>query len=449
MRNGAILVLLAALAVLLWWWLQVPPGTEDALTPADDSGAAGPDLLGRPIEVREAPEPAAVSPEADGPDADDDVPVEPETPPTAVQQRRGWHQKVPPGLIEGVLFDRHEPLTDAEAYVWDATGAGTPAGIPSGKPPLTSVLVDRDGRYRFDGLEPGSYFVGVKVPGESARLAFRKLKVGEQETDRAIIVLGTATVTGIVYDDDGAPAPEALVRLSLTSVGGPWDTISDTTTDASGRYRFSRLLEGGGWLTVAYTGDFDDGDHTRSRRFGVKRGQTLEEDFGAPQRVAVVAGTLRARTGEPLRGPGRLILSRQGSGEYLDAAYDADGRYSHRMPAGTYDVDVWYADRNRWPHAASLKGALVVADQDLERDLTIPGARLRGRVTGGPPASARVRWSDGKHSATVAVVDGAYVIDGLPPGEYELTAAEATERVTLTANDTEVVRDIPWTTSDR
>ena len=68
----------------------------------------------------------------------------------------------------------HPPSSAAQqtaaisGLVSDQTGAsvaGAKVELVSGLVVIRSVVTDRDGRYRFDGLQPGEYTVRVTAPG--------------------------------------------------------------------------------------------------------------------------------------------------------------------------------------------------------------------------------------------------------------------------------------------
>jgi hypothetical protein len=93
----------------------------------------------------------------------------------------------------------------------------------------------------------------------------------------------------------------------------------------------------------------------------------------------------------------------------------------------------------------------VPADRDIVLDIIFPpGARLSGRVTqGGKPATPRNIWMRLADSPTGTLYqartseDGAYEIEGVPPGEYRLRADDDISRLIAIAGDAVLNIDIP------
>ncbi len=428
----------AAAALLLgygvWQWTNVEPAATEGGDGGDVAGlvdvaneerpALRPYIIDDDDEPQDAPTEGASTPPPSPEDAGPAPTTKRLAPSHEQLEELGMHEKSPPGVLQGMLFDGATPFSGGEALVWRSGGGGGPESIPVGREPLRMSRVDGEGRFRFDDLEDGNYFLGVRVPGQPARLAYRQLAVGEEETDKAIVVLGTSSVSGHVYDVAGRAVADVSVRISLQQAGSAseWKVLLQTRTDANGFYTFEQLPDGGGWLSVSYSNDFDDRKNKRSRRVSVKAGEHKRESFGTRTGTPMVTGTILTKCGEPIRGPGRLILSDKNSTQYIDSRYDEEGKFAHRVPPGTYAAHVWLRGRNRHPHAAEAI-EFVVGERSQESKLVIEGVRIRGAVSG---AARWVGWrrvdEPGQWVSSDIDEDGTYVIDGVLPGEYELRA---------------------------
>ena len=409
---------------------------------APAAGASGGTQGGKPAPADADPAAASRSLEPDGPDQ-------------ASLKARGALDLLPPGVIGGVVFRGTEPFSEGEAVVWTSERGGGPESIPVGREPLATTALRRDGSYRFGDLEPGRYYLGVKVAGKPLRMALRELTVGSEKTPQALTVLGTASLVGRVYDESGRPVPDVSVRVSISTIGptSNWTALlADEDGIATGAYTFDELPQGGGWLSVSYTNDFDDMNASRSRRVNVTRGETTRANFGSPGGTPEVSGRILAACGEPLRGPGGLVFSDKHSSQYVESQFDAEGRYTHRLPPSEYTVVVSPAQRGHDPHRP-LRVALTVGERDQTSDLTIPGTRVRGTVRAfrrGDRVAFRRIDPPGVLGSTAVHADGTWILDGLTPGTWTLHVGPRAKdevferhRVTIREGDTLRVLDLP------
>jgi beta-lactamase regulating signal transducer with metallopeptidase domain/protocatechuate 3,4-dioxygenase beta subunit len=177
----------------------------------------------------------------------------------------------PPRLRAALLFNPLLALPQAAAPEPDpAVVAGTVVGS-SGTPVARAavqlravergstervVLTNADGRFRFEGLKPGSYRFQVTHnvmldpkgtlygPPAPERL---ELKPGERMEDVTARLLEPAVVRGRTVDEDGDPV--AAVAVSLLRVGAQsgrrvWEREAMTTSDDNGEFRFGGLVPG-------------------------------------------------------------------------------------------------------------------------------------------------------------------------------------------------------------
>lgn len=362
----------------------------------------------------------------------------------------GYEAMTPPDVLEGMILDGTEPVAVGRGLLWRIEAVPTTAGgIPAGKPPDRSALADRDGQFRFEGLEAGSWYLGVDLGDGVQRLHYRSRVTGGEPNPRALLGLGSAVVHGRVYDDQGRERAGVVIRVGASREAY---FIAQTTTGADGTYRIDRLEPGVAWVTAALDGDLDDARTNRHRTVHLEAGVETEVSFGSVHGDPVLRGVLRCEDGEPVRGPGQIVLSRADPEGFLIVPYDAQGRYDQRVPAGLYQVRPWLPRGG----PLNLPGPIPEVQIEgllVERDFTLPGARIAGIVRAheglaaavyvsisGPEASGEERapspgaGGGGVRAAALfptprhvrVAPDGTYAIYGVGPGRHTIHAWDGT-----------------------
>lgn len=201
------------------------------------------------------------------------VPPPPPPPPPGMQPQLPQQQDVRPGngVILGQVIDAgsRRPVpgavvrlmggTDRPIPVAPVAGGGPPAGPPT-------MLTNRDGRFLFRNLPPGSYNASVMItgytPGTFGRRRIdgpgRPVMLGENERvlDATILVWKLAAITGTVTDEAGEP----LIGISVASlrrvVSGGRSRLTTgvrATTDDRGMFRITGLTPGDYFVAVPTT----------------------------------------------------------------------------------------------------------------------------------------------------------------------------------------------------
>jgi hypothetical protein len=147
--------------------------------------------------------------------------------------------------------------------------AGSVKLADGGSPPLFSVKATPDrsadkpssrrdgwnGVFEIDGLDPGTYSVLIRAPG-NAMARLEKIRVrGGAATDAGEVVLarGLRLEGRVVRDENGAGCPGAVLRLDRGAGPASWSDESGdaaTVSDVSGRFSLDALEAGRYTLTV-------------------------------------------------------------------------------------------------------------------------------------------------------------------------------------------------------
>lgn len=378
--------------------------------------------------------------------------------------------EVEPGSISGLVYverngncqyNAAEPLlAGVTIHLLDAQGNR-----------IDSTTTDQNGRYRFDGLAPGTYgveevqpedyFDGCDQVGsvggstvEPDSIVGVELRSGTNAQHYNFAELEPVTISGYVYEDndndgrrDAGEAGIGGVALELIGADGQ-RTGTTTTTDANGHYRFAGLRPGTYGVAETQPEGYYDGLDTAGTAGGVAHnpgdritGAELgiavhgkEYNFGELPPASIsgrVHGELNGdcipQPGEPLLAGVTIYLLDAEGGRIATTTTDEDGMYRFdNLAPGTYGVEEIQPEgylQGR-THPGSEGGRLEDDDRIVEVDLG-PGvdgveynfcemvpAKISGYVfQDGPPIE--VMWGETLvDPATVR--DGAYTPDDTP-----------------------------------
>jgi hypothetical protein len=150
------------------------------------------------------------------------------------------------GQISGHVYDEHgTPLSNETVELMDRESNGLGE---------MRTETDESGRYQFDGVRPGDFFIGVNLsgpptmehpylrtfyPGTEVRdsAALLHLEEAAQLTGEDIYVRTKCelrTVQGIILWPNGQPATNATISLAYPDY--PWHSDSQSGPDARGRF---------------------------------------------------------------------------------------------------------------------------------------------------------------------------------------------------------------------
>jgi RNA polymerase sigma-70 factor (ECF subfamily) len=341
-------------------------------------------------------------------------------------------------VVEGVLLGLPEP---PEWVVGLVPNPAHPAAELAGDPRWPErTRPSRDGTFRFERVPIGAFLVRVHGPGAVVRESGLLVPQVEGGNHRQAFVFGGATVHGAVHDRSGRPAQGLHVFLradAWTDVGSAWAIRA--TTEADGAYRIEGLHSGSYHVVVVLGRDATGADDARTDRLVLAPGATVRLDLGAPAPERTWSGRARFQSGSPLRPPSVLVLMETTRGRpVLHVAVDESGRFSHRVPPGTYSVHAWHK-RNEGPPlpGGGWSREARLGEADLEEDLTIPGVVVSGVVLDAatrrplqrPRGVVVVRIFPGgsedpgeKAQRVPVEEDGTFRIEAVPAGRWRLVA---------------------------
>jgi len=381
-----------------------------------------------------------------------------------------------------------DPPTAPNAAGRLATVAGTVFRLDTGEPLKKATVMlanhthsegyyedatDDQGHFRFENIEPGSYYLTVsrngyvnaeygqkKAGGPGAVLT---LAAGQQMTDLLFKLIRTAAITGRVFDEDGEPLAGAQVSAFRTSRQDGklrWLGQQPCSTNDLGEFRVYDLAPGRYYVSASYRSAESgisrsglntkhkslDGylptyypnatDPAKAQTIWVHAGDEIRSiDFLLRRtRLATVAGRVIAPVWSSAEPRYVSIFPRETGPmppQNMEAPYDKkDGTFQIRgVPPGSYYIMASFRERDssNWLHA---RREIDVGNVDVE-GLTLnvrPGVDILGRLTweGVPPHEVEdvfaylepVEGSEGPGDGQMVKADGTFLLKGVPEGVY-------------------------------
>ena len=394
----ALLVLAAIGAVVLW-----------LASPLDD--LAGLANAPRAIRVEDGRPPAVSLLEASTGGAGDRAALDAPRSPQEADPQRGR------ASIEGRLLDATgAPIASHEVWLRAAReGEPTPADLASSAEVVAQQRTDAEGRFRFDGVASGAWWVASAAWNEYRRSPYRpgaaRVEVGRgpAAADVELRVARTRPLAGRVGDARGSQLVCARVRAVPLAGGAPAEEL----TDGWGRFRFDELLEGS-YRVVAFGNGWDQASSEPQvvaageerlalelRSGGGIEGVVIDRSTGAHVEASVAVAPLDG--GEE---PPRPSLTRDGGflavgvapGVYAASARTADGR-------------------------AGVFAPIAVRAEEIDEIAIVlaPGARLR--LSARAPIAVE-GWSGGAFVFARVLAAGEVAEEVVPAAAVELRVRE-------------------------
>lgn len=288
------------------------------------------------------------------------------------------------------------------------------------------VTTDRAGRFTIEALSAGSYrFLAVHdeyAPGSSELVAISE---SSQPEVRIGVVRG-AVVAGRVFDAAGAPA--AWARVSLTTAAGQrsdWGggTQRMIVAGERGEFRIRGLARA---EVSVYASTASASSDIVSIDLRTRAESNLELRLTV---LGTIAGTVLDEAGQPIAEAQVMAQPDFWSGQAAEnimvrgasfGTTDGGGRFSIAgLAPGRYLLRASRTDLAADRGLAKPVGA-DVGDTAVQIVLATEGS-IRGTVRladGGAPSVASVALAGG---GVVPAVKGAFVVDAVPPGTYDVT----------------------------
>ena len=351
---------------------------------------------------------------------------------------------------------------------------------------VATTTTDADGSYSFDKLPAGTYSVTVVQDGPIAGLEqtgdpdatkdnasepITLNNVNPSTTDVNFGYIADNSLSGTVYrddsrngDQDGTEPGYSGVTVQLLDKDG--QVIATTTTDANGKYSFSKLPDGTYSVKVVKDGELADTEQTEdpdATKDNASEPVTLGEDnptkdhidFGYVPDYSIHGLVYRDGDRNETHGAGekgyanQTVELRDKDGKVVaTTTTDANGAYSFsKLPAGDYTVKVVKdgaltdLDQTEDPDSTKDSASGVISlgnDHRTQTDVnfgyiannSINGTIYRDGDRDGQKGDTEGRYSgvtvqlldkDGKVIATTTTdKDGKYSFEHLPDGTYSV-----------------------------
>ena len=443
--------LLIALGLALWFSAPDPSGQASVpeVVPAASVSRA---------REASAHAPAARQPVA--PDATDPVSSEP----SALPAQEAASAPAPPlaappaGCLRIVATQAGAPLAGRTVWLSRTRSDWFPREVERADESTSELILDVAGQVERCSLQAGDYLVGIE--SSAKQMAQFRVALRAQAGQLVRFELGDVELHGCALDADGEPAEGALVLVSEARRAG---MSVATWTNGAGAYRLQGLSASECWIALHLDGSpYSEMQH--SLRTSFMAGESRRLDFGPSAGWHSWSGALRNRAGELVEGVGDepvpLTLAR------LDGAHERRplaatlGRFSLRLAPGEYRVLAIPPGHAR-PRV--VLETLTVGEADLERDLVLPGTRVRGQLRqastgapmrvelGGKRSQVRAHLAGHLYPAAFLSVpidaEGRYCFESLDAGDWKIGLGsqgfEQELELRIEAADVDLVLDLP------
>lgn len=280
------------------------------------------------------------------------------------------------------------------------------------------TVTDAEGRYQFEGLEPGRITLFVSHP-EYPDLTRETHLPGPESLD--LVLEAGGSLSGIVVGREGAPIPRVRVSLAEMTEEPFQEARASEASDGAGAFLFAGVPAGHYriWAEDSAPKEvaLSEGEHLDGLIIEMRAGGTLKGRVVGlpPRRLSGLEVSLQSQT---VPDPYSDRTATNDIGEFL----------FRDVPAGTVRIEARTAGASRRSADAvvTTEGSGEQAVEVLfEGDSTLSGRVLRGErplpgvfVVARPPPFATSRW----RALSQTDEEGRFVLEGLDDGEYRVRA---------------------------
>ncbi len=256
-------------------------------------------------------------------------------------------------------------------------GMPVPGRLTITAPDLTSawyceISIQADGSYTCDAYVPNSapFDVNYRFSGGWGQLDIPAHIDSIPSIGGTSFVEQSATVSpttlllvGHVTDPSGQPLSNTRITVANAATGAPGlFTTKTTTTDSSGHYTMTALLDNGQTnVNVRYTLTYYGVRYEQTRLFnGINQNQlnTLNQPFELNSRVLQMHGHVQHSALPQLNIPGQLVISDPSGAQLCATTVRSDGTYSCRAQGASIAAfDATYTLSGDWG-SVSVQGAV-------------------------------------------------------------------------------------------
>ena len=341
-------------------------------------------------------------------------------------------------------------------------------GSVTGGARLTTKALLADPQSAPDGppvMRSGSYFPGVP---DAAQAELVTLRAGEERVGLDIVsrLVRAARIEGVAVGPSGQPLPDMLVGLANVTNQGVWTSPGGVRPGPDGRFRISSLAPGrylfyGGASGTVSSDRTDSLSLWTSTEVIVGEGETVETVLPFMPGIRVAGRMSPARSGRALDAtalrleltplpavPGAMVrpapVSPAADGAFAFPSV-APGRYRLTLANG----GAWTLLAATFGTSEALDSPLVVQAGSERSQLQVVVTDQASQLSGflydplQRPASEftvvvfsanRAHWDTSPRRMSGAVrvaMDGSFIVNGLPAGDYYMTAIPEVEPAQL------------------
>lgn len=344
--------------------------------------------------------------------------------------------------LSGTLREARSQRSLAGATVELRSAAGPLRLALRGQPAVPMTRTDTKGQFSFTAIPPGSYVLGVFLPGYFMEDTEVTVRSGERAT-KSLLLAQTSVAMGMILDDGKKPVAAARVRVRQIGEGEFNFRMRPSGMSYSapdGRFVIRSIEPDLKFSIDAGKKGMPNGE---AGPYKLSAGETKSGVEIVIPRGILITGSVTDKNGNPLSGvevepsesagpSGMMRVAMRmmrGGAQREDAVKTAsDGTFALRLKPGTYDLEF----RRESYAPKRLRGEKVTAERDplsvtLEEGLELRGRLVRKDGSGVPDVLISVVSESVRPDPVQTGGDGSFIVGGLSPGQYMVVAIKPDE----------------------